>query len=142
MPIYEYACPHCQKSFEEWLKSDDAAEEHPCPDCGQSARRMISNTTFILKGGGWYVTEYGHKDTDKSEPASSADAGADAKNADSAKDAAAQPASGGEGTTASAGKGEDKSLSAAPAASETPKPSAPTPAAPAKESKPTASAAQ
>ena len=34
MPIYEYACPQCQKTFEEWLRSGDDAETQPCPDCG------------------------------------------------------------------------------------------------------------
>lgn len=67
MPIYEYACPHCRKTFEEWFRNGGAAE-HPCPDCGRSARRFISNTSFVLKGGGWYVTEYGNqKDADKND---------------------------------------------------------------------------
>ena len=66
MPIYEYTCPQCRKNFEEWLKSDDDASTHPCPVCGTASPRIISNTTFILKGGGWYVTEYGshHAETE------------------------------------------------------------------------------
>ena len=60
MPIYEYACPHCQKTFEEWLRSGDDAETQPCPDCGTPCRRVISNTSFILKGGGWFASSYGH----------------------------------------------------------------------------------
>jgi putative FmdB family regulatory protein len=72
VPIYEYACPHCRKTFEEWLKADDAAATHACPTCGESSPRVISNTTFILKGGGWYVTEYGeHKTEDGAAEASS-----------------------------------------------------------------------
>lgn len=60
MPIYEYRCAQCQNVFEEWLKSfDDDAPN--CPNCGGQAERIMSNTTFVLKGGGWYVTEYGNK---------------------------------------------------------------------------------
>ncbi|MFI3270719.1 MAG: zinc ribbon domain-containing protein [Pseudomonadota bacterium] len=60
MPIYEYRCQDCQNVFEEWLKNfnDDAPN---CPSCGGQAERIMSNTTFVLKGGGWYVTEYGNK---------------------------------------------------------------------------------
>ena len=60
MPIYEYACPHCHKTFEEWLRSGDDAETQPCPDCGETCHRVISNTSFILKGGGWFASSYGH----------------------------------------------------------------------------------
>ena len=60
MPIYEYACPNCRKSFEEWLRSSDDAETQPCPDCGTASARVLSNTSFILKGGGWFASSYGH----------------------------------------------------------------------------------
>jgi len=32
----------------------------PCPDCGTLSARMLSNTSFILKGGGWFASSYGH----------------------------------------------------------------------------------
>ena len=60
MPIYEYACPICGRTFEEWLHSADASETQPCPDCGASSPLVISNTSFILKGGGWFASSYGH----------------------------------------------------------------------------------
>ena len=60
MPIYEYACPKCRRSFEEWLRSSDDAETQPCPDCGTPSARVLSNTSFILKGGGWFASSYGH----------------------------------------------------------------------------------
>lgn len=60
MPIYEYACPRCHKTFEEWLRSDDDIESQPCPDCGEPSPRIMSNTSFILKGGGWFASSYGH----------------------------------------------------------------------------------
>ncbi len=29
-----------------------------CPDCGGKMKKIISNTTFVLKGTGWYATDY------------------------------------------------------------------------------------
>ncbi|SHJ00607.1 FmdB family zinc ribbon protein [Halodesulfovibrio aestuarii] len=60
MPIYEYRCNACEQIFEEWTTSCSEGDESiTCPVCGGVAERIISNTTFVLKGGGWYVSEYG-----------------------------------------------------------------------------------
>ncbi|MBR4741739.1 MAG: zinc ribbon domain-containing protein [Desulfovibrio sp.] len=67
MPIYEYLCPHCQNVFEEWVKVANDQDEEPCPKCGTPAPKMISHTSFVLKGGGWYVTEYGNRKGIKEE---------------------------------------------------------------------------
>jgi len=62
MPIYEYRCVECQQLFEEWCKQiEDKSVLHNCPICKGEARRIMSNTSFALKGGGWYVTEYGSR---------------------------------------------------------------------------------
>ena len=61
MPIYEYQCPKCQRVFEEWVKASDAHGQEPCPDCGTPSPRIISQTSFVLKGGGWYVSDYGYR---------------------------------------------------------------------------------
>jgi putative FmdB family regulatory protein len=61
MPIYEYLCPQCGRTFEEWTKTTDSAAEEPCPKCGVSSPRVISQTSFVLKGGGWYVSDYGYR---------------------------------------------------------------------------------
>jgi putative FmdB family regulatory protein len=58
MPIYEYLCESCGKEFEEWQKFSDPVVD-TCPDCGGHSRRLISHSTFHLKGTGWYVTDYG-----------------------------------------------------------------------------------
>jgi putative FmdB family regulatory protein len=57
MPIYEYRCEKCGV-FEETQRITDPALER-CPTCRRKVRRLISNTSFQLKGGGWYVTDYG-----------------------------------------------------------------------------------
>lgn len=60
MPIYEYCCKKCNQVFEEWLKEFDV-QSMPCPHCGGEGERMLSMPSFILKGSGWYATEYGAK---------------------------------------------------------------------------------
>ncbi|TVM15546.1 zinc ribbon domain-containing protein [Oceanidesulfovibrio indonesiensis] len=57
MPIYEYRCEDCEQIFEEWQKNFDE-KQASCPVCGSCAERIISNTSFVLKGSGWYVTDY------------------------------------------------------------------------------------
>lgn len=61
MPIYEYECPRCGKIFEKWGRAADSHKEEPCPLCGASSPRVISRTSFILKGNGWYVSDYGYR---------------------------------------------------------------------------------
>ncbi len=57
MPIYEYRCEDCEQIFEEWQRNFEE-KQVICPVCGSNAERIISNTSFILKGSGWYVTDY------------------------------------------------------------------------------------
>ncbi|MDR0827644.1 MAG: zinc ribbon domain-containing protein [Desulfovibrio sp.] len=60
MPIYEYRCDECSHLFEEWSKKVETGDaERACPLCRGKARRIISNTSFALKGDGWYMTDYG-----------------------------------------------------------------------------------
>ena len=56
MPIYEYACEHCGV-FEEMQRITDPPLAK-CPKCKRKVRRLISQTSFQLKGSGWYVTDY------------------------------------------------------------------------------------
>lgn len=60
VPIYEYTCSECRHVFEEWVKSasDPETDSYPCPKCGAKAYRIISNTSFLLKGDGWFNTTY------------------------------------------------------------------------------------
>ena len=56
MPIYEYHCEHCGE-FEEMQRITDPPLAR-CPRCRRKVRRLISSTSFQLKGTGWYVTDY------------------------------------------------------------------------------------
>ncbi|MFO8073581.1 MAG: zinc ribbon domain-containing protein [Polyangia bacterium] len=78
MPIYEYRCNACGHEFELFQKITDSPKRK-CPHCGRlKARRIVSQTSFVLKGGGWYAKEYGNlrepkargKTSSKSEGAS------------------------------------------------------------------------
>jgi putative FmdB family regulatory protein len=61
MPIYEYSCPACGITFEEWVRSSGESDKTQiCPQCGAEAPRMLSNTSFILKGEGWFASSYGN----------------------------------------------------------------------------------
>jgi putative FmdB family regulatory protein len=58
MPIYEYACSACGHQFEEWQKITDKPIR-TCPKCkAKKVEKLISQTSFHLKGGGWYSDLY------------------------------------------------------------------------------------
>ena len=59
MPIYEYHCGKCG-DFEVMQKMSDAPLSE-CPTCHRKVRKLMSSTSFQLKGSGWYVTDYGKK---------------------------------------------------------------------------------
>jgi putative FmdB family regulatory protein len=60
MPIYEYRCLKCKNDFEAMQKFSDAPISS-CPKCGSAVKKKISNTSFQLKGSGWYMTDYAKK---------------------------------------------------------------------------------
>ena len=60
MPLYEYKCHSCGKTFEVIQKfSDQPLTNHA--ECGGSVERLISAAAFHLKGSGWYATDYAKK---------------------------------------------------------------------------------
>ena len=70
MPIYEYECTKCSKHFEIMQKiSDDTLTS--CRECGGDLKKLITNTSFVLKGSGWYVTDYPSADRKKAIEAKS-----------------------------------------------------------------------
>ncbi|UCF87712.1 MAG: zinc ribbon domain-containing protein [Nitrospiraceae bacterium] len=64
MPIYEYKCTKCNEQFEVAQKmTDEPLAVHE--SCGGELKKIITNTSFVLKGSGWYVTDYPSADRKK-----------------------------------------------------------------------------
>lgn len=77
MPIYEYVCPTCG-TFEEMQKFSDPVLT-ACPRGHAGVERKISASGFILKGAGWYVTDYARKSDGNGNGKARSAAPADAK---------------------------------------------------------------
>lgn len=60
MPIYEYECAKCSIIVEVSQKFSDKPLVK-CQHCGGKLHKLISQSTFHLKGTGWYVTDYANK---------------------------------------------------------------------------------
>ena len=71
MPIYEYRCEKCDSHFEVIQKFSDKPLKF-CSNCKGRLTKLISQTSFQLKGSGWYVTDYAKsgKTTSKSDESS------------------------------------------------------------------------
>ena len=57
MPLYEYQCTACAHRFEVIQKFSDKPVKK-CPKCGKAVEKLVSSSSFQLKGTGWYVTDY------------------------------------------------------------------------------------
>jgi putative FmdB family regulatory protein len=58
MPLYDYKCHGCGKTFEVRQKfADEPLKVHE--ECGGELERLISVSALLFKGSGWYVTDYG-----------------------------------------------------------------------------------
>jgi putative FmdB family regulatory protein len=105
VPTYEYECNKCRRVFEVRQRiSEPALTTHE--GCGGEVHRLISPAPFILKGEGWYVTDYPSEARKKAKEAEKSTATSTAGNGD---------------------KGTDKSSTttpSAPAATPAPKPAA------------------
>jgi len=62
VPIYEYKCTDCGKRFENIQKITEEPLSS-CPFCSGKVQKLVSNCSFHLKGTGWYVTDYGKKES-------------------------------------------------------------------------------
>ena len=62
MPVYEYECCACGKVIETWQSLSDAPMTD-CPHCAGSLKKLISMSSFRLKGGGWYADGYASTNT-------------------------------------------------------------------------------
>jgi putative FmdB family regulatory protein len=66
MPIYEYECMNCGQHFEVMQKFSDEPLSI-CTACSGPLHKLISHTSFVLKGSGWYVTDYASPERKKKE---------------------------------------------------------------------------
>jgi putative FmdB family regulatory protein len=70
MPIYEYECTKCGKMTEAIQRFSDPPLTS-CSHCSGELHKLISMSTFHLKGSGWYVTDYAGKNQSSSVAKSS-----------------------------------------------------------------------
>ncbi|RKX23197.1 MAG: zinc ribbon domain-containing protein [Candidatus Zixiibacteriota bacterium] len=88
MPTYQYKCENCGFEFEEFQKISDSAIE-TCPKCKGKIRRIISGGAgFLLKGSGFYATDY-RSESYKKEAALDSPGKAVEKKSDAKKDTGA-----------------------------------------------------
>jgi len=57
MPIYEYRCERCGHELEVMQKMSDKPLTK-CPECKGKLEKIFSQTSFQLKGSGWYASDY------------------------------------------------------------------------------------
>ncbi len=106
VPTYEYQCERCRRTLE--IRQRITAEPLTrCEACGGPLRRLLHAAPFILKGEGWYVTDYPSESRKKAREAEKGTSKGDAKGA----------ASGEQSSTSS---GKEASTTTGPAASSSP----------------------
>ena len=99
MPIYEYQCQKCGTIEITQRITEKALAK--CPTCKSKVKKLISNTSFQLKGTGWYITDYARKGQTNGE--SKSDSSAKSTSASESKSE-----SGSKSAAASESKGEPK----------------------------------
>jgi putative FmdB family regulatory protein len=113
MPLYDYRCHQCGKTFEVRQKfADPVLTVHE--GCGGEMERLISIPALQFKGTGWYVTDYGRNGT---RPAPSSNGHSETK-------------SGSHGESKSQSKSENKAESKSESKSDSKPESKPAPSSP------------
>ena len=105
MPLYEYRCKACRKQVEV-IQSFSAKPLTRCESCGGKLEKLISRSGFVLKGSGWYETDYKAKPAPSKSDSSSGDA--------PSSEPAGGDSGGGEGASPKKKKGGKPSKSLAP----------------------------
>src|SRR6188474_2475467 len=105
MPIYEYQCQKCGV-----IEVTQRITEKPlvkCPTCKSKVKKLISNTSFQLKGTGWYITDYARKGQTNGE--SKSDNGSKTSSSESKSDSSSKSSSSSESKSESSeSKSESK----------------------------------
>lgn len=78
MPTYEYECLKCNKVIEVQQRISDTPLSS-CPECGQDVKKLISKSSFHLKGNGWYADGYSN-DKEKKKNDTTSDPSPEKKN--------------------------------------------------------------
>jgi len=91
MPIYEYECTACEKVFEVQQRMSDEPVR-TCPECEGEVKKLVSASSFMLKGSGWYADGY-------SGPSNGS--GKNGGSSEKKESTATPPCQGGKGTCAS-----------------------------------------
>jgi putative FmdB family regulatory protein len=86
MPVYEYECKECDRIFEVQQKMADEPLRH-CPKCQAPIKKLMSMSSFQLRGGGWYADGYS-----SASAAAKSDAAAVKSDAVAKSDTAVKPA--------------------------------------------------
>jgi putative FmdB family regulatory protein len=86
MPIYEYQCHKC--GIIEVTQRITQKALTKCPTCKSKVKKLISNTSFQLKGTGWYITDYARKGQTNGE--SKSDNGSKSSSSESKSDSSSQ----------------------------------------------------
>lgn len=116
MPVYEYQCKGCGHEFEREQRISEAPVKK-CPSCGAlKARRQISRTSFVLKGGGWYSDLYGAAKPAAAEKTETPASGESKPTAEPAKPTGSDGKTDGGGKSETSGKSPKKGGKAAKSA--------------------------
>jgi putative FmdB family regulatory protein len=107
MPIYEYECQKCG-TFEATQKITDKPLGK-CPTCKGKVKKLISNTSFQLKGTGWYITDYARKDKGVEKGENGAKSSTESKESKDTKSEAKTESKAESKTESSSGKSEKSS---------------------------------
>ncbi|MBW2407020.1 MAG: zinc ribbon domain-containing protein [Deltaproteobacteria bacterium] len=67
MPIYEYECSKCGRIDEVIQKFSDKPLAK-CKHCSGKLHKLVSQSSFHLKGTGWYITDYAKKSQSTDTP--------------------------------------------------------------------------
>jgi putative FmdB family regulatory protein len=134
MPTYSYMCATCEKPFDAF-HSMSCTDPQVCPVCGAQGKKLLSASSIIFKGSGFYSTDYRDSGYVEAKKRDSDGVGTSASPASGTPPAGTPPPGGGKGasdstsTSSPASTSGNKSDSAESGGSSAP---APIPAAPAK----------
>jgi len=108
MPIYEYDCSQCHQTSDALQKVNDPPPE-TCPHCGahNTLSRLLSRTSFVLKGGGWYADLYSSSkpksEGGESKPAAASEGSSSSSTSTPGSGSSGGSTGGGSGSTSGSG---------------------------------------